>query len=526
MMNIHYQNCYKKKRGMTLVEIILAMAIFSILVLAFMSVFSGVYLGVSRSASQGQAYHQAQADIESQIGDGLGYYTGDHFELTFTDGVTSGVPITVRNWKVDSQQSVHQAEAELSTFVPLFPAIEISPSVIYEGQNLPIITITGHGTNFSSTATTVEIQDMSGHGLYDIITEVNAETKAKAEFAIPAEIFLRSGTYIFHVETDLGDGQFEISRARFVVDQPLLTVAGDVAVYISADGLHWQKRVNPVTASMLAVAFSGDRLLAVGETGQLYSQKKYDNDWSAQTIPVSSVRSALHIPYWSSFFFTGQQGTLYRISADFSSASTVSLLNIPELSDIRDIDYKVLLDGTQKFMGVASGGSIFYTADTTFGDGLASYHTIPDPAFDLKSITAGYLTDVYGVQSFRAVAAGSGGQITVSQDGLTWAAPVVIDPAGRMINEIKYYYQNGKDWFYAVGENGLLMYSNDLANWTDLASVTGETLNDVYYSSLGNFFIAVGENSTIIRSSDGLTWSAVDLSTGPISDNFNAVFGQ
>ena len=66
---IKYKHCLKKKKGFTLIEVILSIAILGIISIAFMTMFTSGIVGISNSGKKSISHYVAQNQIESNISD-------------------------------------------------------------------------------------------------------------------------------------------------------------------------------------------------------------------------------------------------------------------------------------------------------------------------------------------------------------------------------------------------------------------------------------------------------------------------
>jgi len=66
---IRYKNYLKNKRGFTLIEVILSIAILAIISIAFLSMFTSGVVGISNSGKKSVSHYTAQNQIESNISD-------------------------------------------------------------------------------------------------------------------------------------------------------------------------------------------------------------------------------------------------------------------------------------------------------------------------------------------------------------------------------------------------------------------------------------------------------------------------
>jgi len=58
----------KSTRGMTLIELVIAFAILSVIVIVFLSLFTGSLIWILGAGDKGEALNLSQNDVESRIG--------------------------------------------------------------------------------------------------------------------------------------------------------------------------------------------------------------------------------------------------------------------------------------------------------------------------------------------------------------------------------------------------------------------------------------------------------------------------
>lgn len=486
----------QSKRGLTLIELILAMAIFSILVVAFMTVFTSSLTWVFNSGNKGIAYNQAQDEIEGEIANVVGIYTDD-LVISFPDA-----DYTIRSWQVKSDQTVGLVDSSIRTYVPQLPKIAINPAVLTEGDSTTQIEITGYNTNFNNQ-TYIDIFDANGLSQLDASIIAAAEDAATANFYMPGNVVLKNGNYIVRITTPLIDGGLEIARTKLSIEQPNFVVAGTNKIYISADGKDWITRSNfagfPVAQNMVSVANSGSQYVLVSSDGQaLYSQEK--KPWV-----ITGVTETLTDVVWSmsreNFYALSANGSLYASSTgDLWQLNTSLWADWPGL--YKSITSTLLADGTSFLTAVGDTGAVYSSYD------LASWSRNANTDIDAiswRAVTSGY----YGLYP-RVVAVGENGSVTTSDNGLSWSDPTLVASAsGIMLNSVTY----GQDRFVVVGDGGFIMTSTDSVNWTQRTSGSIENLHDVSFSHPPNYpaqFIATGDNGTLLRSDDGITWQQPD----------------
>jgi photosystem II stability/assembly factor-like uncharacterized protein len=155
------------------------------------------------------------------------------------------------------------------------------------------------------------------------------------------------------------------------------------------------------------------------------------------------------------------------------------------------------MSASGSFAAVGAGGAIF-----TSTDGQNWSPSTPPLAVDLYAV-AGYAARQNNPVNpgLRWVAVGAGGASIYSTDGSNWliGRPDLGNPALRSVTQVA-----GK--FFAVGDSGTILSSNDGITWTAHTSGTTAKLNGVTH---GAHFIAVGDSGTILISANGNIWAAI-----------------
>lgn len=157
--------------------------------------------------------------------------------------------------------------------------------------------------------------------------------------------------------------------------------------------------------------------------------------------------------------------------------------NTPALSSVANIG--------SNFIGVGSGGQIFLS-----GDGLSWTQHTSATLNNLHGLTTG---------SGLIVVVGDNGTIQTSPTGTVWTSRT----SGTSLNLYGVAYSNGL--FLAVGYQGTVLTSPDGISWTGQDSGQLSNLLSVTYGSVG--FAAVGSGGTILTSSGGINWTKQNSGT-------------
>lgn len=497
------------RSGMMLIEIVVSMAIFGILAIVFLTIFTSSLLWILGAGDKGEASSYAQKDIETRIATREAVNSSD---LTITFGTEN---YSIQGGLVETDQTIGKKSSQLETFIPLVPTIIINPMVQYEGALSTPVSMTGFETSFNST-TIVELYDNAGSVKIGptIIPTITSTTEA--EFTLPSNLL--NDDYIVRVTTTISGKPSEYVRAKYTVEQPKFLSVGNNTVYISADGANWIKRSSfefPLFSYLNSVVNNGNQYVAVGASGLvLLSQEK--QAWTTRTVGAEDLMSIAWSTPFNKFYAVGAEGGIYSSETGLSwSAMTSGTNNL-----LNDIFSTTFISGNSVLTAVGDGGVILYS---TNGFSWSETNT---GALDIKAIASGY------ADSDDIIIAvgnnGINGIVTSSSNGSSWSSPIGI--ASSNFNDIA--YNQGLGLFVAVGDDGLIMTSTngstwidgrhwlDGSNWADKSSGL-EMLNGVF--TQGSDFIIVGSNRTILHSNDGNLWTTL---SSIANDHLTSVAGK
>jgi prepilin-type N-terminal cleavage/methylation domain-containing protein len=481
------------KKGMTLIEVILAMAIFGIIASGFLTMFTSSLIWIFGAGDRGEAYSFAQKDVENRISS-EDSYESDTLILTF-----EGEDYSIDGGIVESTQVINQKDSTLETFVPLLPTISLDPSVRYEGDKENTVTIKGERTHFSNTNTTIEVYDHTGaNKLYDFSPDSVDEANQLLEFSLEDggnPVHLAKGEYIIRVKTTISGKPDELSRAKYVVQQSKYIAVGDSVVYISANGIEWVDRDNypniPSTIGLLnSVASNGAKYIAVGGSGKIL--KSVDNaEWTYESKTSEELTSVIFSVGLNKYYITSIAGKLYSLdeSDNWSSFSTntLPLYDIVNVSFLNGSDMLfalgdgVLLSSNDGTTWISNSGTENYIlgsgADaSTLGFSLFSGKMKDNPSSGVivKFIHSDSSFEYYeGLTTMNDIAysnvsslfigVADGGSIYTSMDGLNW---LLLDTGLTITDNLKSVYTSGLDILIS-GDSGTILYSSDAGTtWT------------------------------------------------------------
>ena len=293
--------------------------------------------------------------------------------------------------------------------------------------------------------------------------------------------------------------------AFFVTAEAMDEASTPYALLVSTDGTHWSRTTvnggNTAVGGANALAFGFGRFITVENGGVTRA--------SAAFHPSNTAPAAAFLSHPS----TGVARQLVDFSTTASDADNDTLVYAWDLGAQLAIQ-----EGAEITPTFAFGGSYTLTLRVSDGRGGLSTLTqtinVSDPARSFTQRSSGTTNDLntLATNGSIVVAAGDGGVIRTSMDGITWTTRSVTEFATNM-----YFY--GAAWdgtkFILVGEDynfsvsawvGLVYTSADGITWTQ--RYRGTTSKQLYaVASNGSFTVAVGNNGAVLVSNDGISWS-------------------
>lgn len=294
---------------------------------------------------------------------------------------------------------------------------------------------------------------------------------------------------------------------------PNIIAVGDSGTMIgSIDGTNWYKLNSPTTNDLHAIAYfnpgsyqmSENYFIAVGDNGTaIYT---YANTLNWQTIPWTNNNNinltAVH--YFSNGLVneTISLGGVNQSTGDGDiingSNPTINQSTIQSFSDgaIRGFASSQA-DG---IIAVGSNGLILETDSTG--------------TFNLSIMLTSYTLNGIVINGGQAVAVGDNGTILL-RENQNW----YVESSGANNNLEAVMVENNV--YTAVGQNGIILQSNDGQTWSQENSPTNQTLNAVTFWNAK--YWAVGNDGVMINSSDGINWAIVDSN---VSANLHGIEGN
>jgi photosystem II stability/assembly factor-like uncharacterized protein len=247
-------------------------------------------------------------------------------------------------------------------------------------------------------------------------------------------------------------------------------------IFTSPDGLNWTSQHTPTSQHLAGVAWSGTRLVAVGESGTILRSPD-GITWTAQDAGITGDLAAV---VWSDARFVAVGGScrlgVFLCSATiFTSPDGLTWTSQPAPTSQRLAS--VTWSGT-RFVAVGKSGTIF-----TSPDGIAWTSQHAGTAVDLHSVAW---------SGTRFVIVGDAGTILTSSDGATWTP----QHASTTRNLDAVVWANTR--FVVVGSGGAVLTSPDGSVWASQNSGTSQDLAALVWS--GTRFVTVGVSGVIAHS--------------------------
>ncbi len=246
-------------------------------------------------------------------------------------------------------------------------------------------------------------------------------------------------------------------------------------ILLSPDGLNWSVRSSG-TPTLNAVAWTGDRLIAVGASGTIITSPD-GYRWTAQVSNASEDLNGV-----------AASGALFMVVGD-GGALLTSL-------DSATWTRRVSKTGQNLNAAAWTGAKFVMVGDS--GTILTMVETASVPSVQ-SSGTAENLVAVAIAATGKIATVGTNGTILTSTDNVNWT-PRTSNTGATLQAVVVVGTQ-----YVAVGTNGRIVYSTNGNTWNIAQSRTSANLTGVAGS--GTLFVAVGGSGTIIDSPDGALWT-------------------
>lgn len=468
----------KNKKGFTLVEIIVAIAILAILAVVFLPIMTMSYSHIMKTGRKSQKLYEAQNTMEISIVD---------------ENVFKAAEIPIKQEGKDPIWVIKGGLVEadqLQTFLPWIAAMSLEPDNIVEGYKSDVkIKLLGVNTHFKP-GSEITITNDKGYSKKPAKRFIN---ETEFEFTLPTatDRLKNSGNeYIITIETD-----GEIVKSKLNIRLPQFIRAQGGIINVSRDARKDGEKSLEYTGEIRGLFWTGNRFFALGknrtdEKGIIYILED-SKDWKEYIISNSKALNAL------------------------------------------------VYDGN-RFVAVGDEGYILYSSDG-LNWAKVTPGNMPTMETDthIKSVTWGSFTDINDITKELFVAVGTNGTILTSSKGDTWkkVATDKIPSEDKDLNSVLWGVvvldEIPKEVIVAVGQEGTMIFTEDGENWkTLLPENAGDTMTENLNSIIwqDNKFLAIGDNTSIITIEKHPTWKKLniinnfdgknfyDICWGPIND--------
>lgn len=489
----------KENKGLTLIELVVSMAIFGIIAVVFLSVFSSSIMWIFGAGDKGEAYSNAQQDIEESIASGDSYNSED-ISLNF-----DGKEYSIRGGLVESTQKVNSKDSTLKTFVPMLPTITLNPIVRYEGDLSTSVSITGIDTSFNSS-TIIELYDATGTTKIGPTIDPTVNNIKEAVFNVPTNLL--NNDYIVRVTTQIIGEPQEVARAKYRIEQPKFIVVGSNDIFISSDGINWVDRYSLPNITKITglkdISNNGINYVIAGNEGKTMISIENASWINKNILSGEHIMSVVWSPTFDKFYSVGINGGIYYLDSDLNWNSmvtgTTNRLNGIVSTSFSDLTNIVNTVGDDTIL-YTSTGSNWSTANISYEPSSLS------DSLSLNSVASSYNL---------VVAVGDNGYIGNSSNGIDWTVNKILT---NNINDVA--YNRDLNEFLAVGDNNLIMRSIDGVNWTTISSPVADDFIGLHTQGLE--LIIVGENGNVLYD-DNI--SSINFSSSNLGQELEAVSGK
>lgn len=486
-----------KKYGFTLVEVIIAIAILGIIIVAFLNLFTFGIMGVFRAGDKGVAYSNAQNEIDTRLARGESIETDDLI-LDFDN-----MQVTVEGGLVETEQFVNKSKSYLEVFVPLVPTIHLIPKVNDEGLGTPVIIgVVGKYTNFNILST-AQIIDKFGNVVATPTIDVTDATHAELEFSV--DLVNAFSDYAVRIISPVSGKPDEVVRAKYSIYPPMLMAVSANEVYVSADGESWLTRSDispfPTHADFNIGVFENGSFVTGDSSGGILVHREFLGWESKGLYGETNINGIVWSTTDEKYFIVGDSGII-RSTQNFENYNAVHTRSIS--GTINDIG----VTSTGKVMAVGSGGLVVYASD-----GNTFVEQVVDASVEFKKVLA-----VHNSINEFYFAVGTNGSMYKSTDAVNWQK-ITLSTTNN-INSIRYRAMNIDDpsipgAIVAVGDSGIILVSYDFGlNWTESIYDSGlKDLFDIAFLSGTNKVFITGDE-VILKSINLSFWEPVQTFNG------------
>ena len=287
------------------------------------------------------------------------------------------------------------------------------------------------------------------------------------------------------------------------VDRMIMVGYGG-AMMSSTNGTSWSNISTGTTETLYGVDFVGAKYIACGTNGKVITSSNMGSTWTAKSLSTVAFEGAAY----SDGLYVVAGGDEVWVSNDATNWELSLKANVASNGTGTHFE-GVIWDG-EKFIVYGIRGVNYISNDGYSWDVYPIHYTNP-----------GFIKIVKAEGHLYAIPWWAGSWIMRSSDGYNWEYVVEDWAEEETRSFVSIAYGNGT--LVAVGELGMIMYSDDGENWTKITWANQTNWDNIGYG-FGKFVVvgtSVGDTGYRGYSEDGATWTGfTSLSFWPTSVTF------
>lgn len=522
-------NLFKDNRGMTLIEVLLAIAIIGIIVVTFLPIITSSFINVVNSGNRSQSMYDSSGKIEEAIAK----RESIDLEGEFLIFQSAYIPIKFNNIPVKYVSGGKVIKNEIAAFITDVPTLNFDPYFLYEGylDGQRNILVNSLDIRFLISST-YKINGLSFAPIK------NNDNQIKLVLPIDATAWKNEySPYKFEVQTGL-----KSAKGIIQILQPKAMVVGSTnTIKISSDISNgyttWRDRSfsNTGLNSVKYIdSLIGKGYIAVGNEGKIVNL--YDGSGWKNINHNLTTEDLTDIAYGNrNLLVVGTNGTiLHSVSKDIWNIINVLGLD----KNLKGVDFGLLAE-KEYFVAVGDNGAWlrwdmekdWVKIDWDTIDSITKDEIESQIFNDIQAIS---YTDKDDKLMTMFVAVGTNGSIAFNSilvEGEANENWFYSKFTSNKLNAISFNKDNNNPVLVAVGDNGTILYSDNASdnigqNWmsisTTISGIGKAKFNDIQY--LEGKFLAIGNNTDdnsvfLITSIDGKNWTKTNTSLGTMVIN-------
>lgn len=505
MVTMLRNRTFQKNNGFTLVEVLVALSIITIIVISFTTLLASSYVNIISAGKKSLASYSVQEEMEERIAHEQATDVGD-LQIPFPKA--GNINVAGGFIELQNTQGVHTSQS--TAFLPVLVVI-IEPDPEYHLVGLAqTITVNIKTRNVIDgkvvKAAIYKLTDPETI-LDDTTGVINGNT---ATLFLEVSADYNPGTsendfnHIISVEIHDIDRVFKVPYRVF--RPAFLAGAASGKIYAASNPADlWDEINTPVTYDILDIYSLANTFFAVGRGGTILFSEN-GSTWDSLASGTTNDLYAMSAN-GSNLIIVGQKGTLL-------SSNNNGVTWIDNSSSI--IDFYEEVDDTPVFKSITNNLHAVANIGTNFvavGNGVILFSQDNGVSWEEVVVNGNIIFNDVIYTGSKFIAVGNGGIIYISLDGVNWSS---LNITHANLNGIA--YTTGK--IVVVGTGGSILYSADHGStWSSATNSTTSNLTDITYGY--NSFVAVGANGIILKSINGELWQIV--STPDITANLFSV---